>query len=214
MTATNSIQSIMETTLETIKNSIDSNTIVGNPIKAESSVIVPISKVTVGFGIGGGEYNKNNKKDIKYDANFAGGSGGAITISPVAFVVVENGETRLISLEDNINLVDNILTVTPRIIDKVQKILKHDKNNDKNNDKDVKFQEDIDKKEASSKMQLKRIREQQGLSLRALSELAGVPQRTIEDLERRDDGRVSTMIKLTDALGVTLDELCRDEAAE
>ena len=136
MTATNSIQSIMETTLETIKNSIDSNTIVGNPIKAESSVIVPISKVTVGFGIGGGEYNKNNKKDIKYDANFAGGSGGAITISPVAFVVVENGETRLISLEDNINLVDNILTVTPRIIDKVQKILKHDSN--------VKFQEDMD----------------------------------------------------------------------
>lgn len=63
-------------------------------------------------------------------------------------------------------------------------------------------------------MQLKRIREQQGLSLRALSELSGVPQRTIEDLERRDDGRVSTLIKLADALNVTLDELCRDEVAE
>ena len=136
MTATNSIQSIMETTLETIKNSIDSNTIVGNPIKAETSVIVPISKVTVGFGIGGGEYNKSCKTNTNCDANFAGGSGGAITISPVAFVVVENGETRLISLEDNINLVDNILTVTPRIIDKVQRILKHDSN--------VKFQEDMD----------------------------------------------------------------------
>ena len=126
MTATNSIQSIMETTLETIKNSIDSNTIVGNPIKAEESIIVPISKVTVGFGIGGGEYNKNNKN---YDTNFAGGSGGAITISPVAFVV-ENGETRLLSLEDNINLVDNILTVTPRIIDKVQRIIKPENSND------------------------------------------------------------------------------------
>lgn len=136
MTATNSIQSIMETTLETIKNSIDSNTIVGNPIKAEASVIVPISKVTVGFGIGGGEYNKSCKTNINCDTNFAGGSGGAITISPVAFVVVENGETRLISLEDNVNLVDNILTVTPRIIDKVQRILKHDSN--------VKFQEDMD----------------------------------------------------------------------
>lgn len=136
MTATNSIQSIMETTLETIKNSIDSNTIVGNPIKAEASVIVPISKVTVGFGIGGGEYNKNCKSDINHDTNFAGGSGGAVTISPVAFVVVEKGETRLISLEDNVNLVDNILTVTPRIIDKVQRILKHDN--------DIKFQEDID----------------------------------------------------------------------
>ncbi|MPM94987.1 putative spore protein YtfJ [bioreactor metagenome] len=136
MTATNSIQSIMETTLETIKNSIDSNTIVGNPIKAEASVIVPISKVTVGFGIGGGEYNKNCEMETKFDTNFAGGSGGAITISPVAFVVVEKGETRLISLEDNVNLVDNILTVTPKIIDKVQKFLKHDSN--------VKFQEDID----------------------------------------------------------------------
>lgn len=136
MTATNSIQSIMETTLETIKNSIDSNTIVGNPIKAESSVIVPISKVTVGFGIGGGEYNKSCKTNINHDTNFAGASGGAINIYPVAFVVVENGETRLISLEDNVNLVDNILTITPKIIDKVQRIFKHDN--------DVKFQDDID----------------------------------------------------------------------
>lgn len=136
MTATNSIQSIMETTLETIKNSIDSNTIVGNPIKAEASVIVPISKVTVGFGIGGGEYNKSCKTNTNSDTNFAGGSGGAVTISPVAFVVVENGETRLISLEDNVNLVDNILTVTPKIIEKVQKILKHDSH--------MKFQDDID----------------------------------------------------------------------
>ncbi|WP_455538238.1 GerW family sporulation protein [Terrisporobacter sp.] len=138
MRATNSIQSIMETTLETIKNSIDSNTIVGSPIKSESSVIVPISKVTVGFGIGGGEYNKNCRRDTAYDTNFAGGSGGAITICPVAFVVVENGETRLISLEDNINIVDNILTVTPKIIDKIQKILKH------NSDKEVEFQEDLE----------------------------------------------------------------------
>lgn len=139
MTAINSIQSIMETTVETIKNAIDSNTIVGTPIKAEESVIVPISKVTVGFGIGGGEYNKNIKNNTNCDTNFAGLSGGAITISPVAFVVVEKGETRLISLEDNVNLVDNILTVTPRIIDKVQRILKHDNN--------VKFQEDLSDEE-------------------------------------------------------------------
>lgn len=137
MTAINSIQSIMETTIETIKNSIDSNTIVGNPIKTQSSVIVPISKVTVGFGIGGGEYNTYKKAEVSREPNFAGASGGAITISPVAFVVVENDETRLISLDDNANLVDNILTVTPRIIEKVQRILKHDSN--------VKFQEDINK---------------------------------------------------------------------
>lgn len=63
-------------------------------------------------------------------------------------------------------------------------------------------------------MNLKQIRMEKALSIRSLSELSGVPQRTIEDLERRDDGRVSTLIKLADALEVTLDELCRNKVAE
>lgn len=63
-------------------------------------------------------------------------------------------------------------------------------------------------------MRLKEIRTAQGLSVPKLVELSGVPRRTIQDLEARDDGRISTAIKLADALGVTLDELCRDEAAE
>jgi len=59
-------------------------------------------------------------------------------------------------------------------------------------------------------MKLRTIRKDKGLSVPALSKLSGVPIRTIEDLERRGDGRVSTLIKLADALDVTLDELCRD----
>ena len=58
-------------------------------------------------------------------------------------------------------------------------------------------------------MNLKRIRLEKGLSVAELSRLSGVPVRTIEDLEKRGDGRVSTLIKLADALSVTLDELCR-----
>ena len=63
-------------------------------------------------------------------------------------------------------------------------------------------------------MRLKEIRTEKGLSVPKLVELSGVPRRTIQDLEARGDGRVSTAIKLADALGVTLDELCRDEVAE
>ena len=58
-------------------------------------------------------------------------------------------------------------------------------------------------------MKLKKIRLEKGLSVPELSRLSGVPVRTIEDLEKRGDGRVSTLIKLADALSVTLDELCR-----
>ncbi|WP_394911984.1 helix-turn-helix domain-containing protein [uncultured Robinsoniella sp.] len=59
-------------------------------------------------------------------------------------------------------------------------------------------------------MKLKQIRNDKGLSIRALSELASVPQRTIEDIERFNRCKVDTAIKLADALDVTLDELCRD----
>ena len=58
-------------------------------------------------------------------------------------------------------------------------------------------------------MKLKKIRLEKGLSVSELSRLSGVPVRTIEDLEKRKDGRVSTLIKLADTLSVTLDELCR-----
>lgn len=63
-------------------------------------------------------------------------------------------------------------------------------------------------------MRLKEIRNQRGISVPQLVELSGVPRRTIQDLEARGDGRISTAIKLADALGITLDELCKDEAAE
>lgn len=59
-------------------------------------------------------------------------------------------------------------------------------------------------------MRLKEIRNRNNLSMRALSELSGVPLRTIEDIERFDRCKVDTAIKLADALEVTLDELCRD----
>ncbi len=58
-------------------------------------------------------------------------------------------------------------------------------------------------------MKLKEIRIEKGLSVPQLVELSNVPRRTIQDIEKRGDGRVSTMIKLADALCVSLDELCR-----
>lgn len=58
-------------------------------------------------------------------------------------------------------------------------------------------------------MNLKQIRNEKGLSIRQLSELASVPVRTIEDIERFDRCKVDTALKLSDALNVTMDELCR-----
>lgn len=59
-------------------------------------------------------------------------------------------------------------------------------------------------------MRLKEIRQNKNLSVPQLVELSGVPRRTIQDIEKKHEAKVSTMIKLADALEVTLDELCRD----
>jgi sporulation protein YtfJ len=127
MRSASSIKDLMDTTLDSIRTTIDANTIIGDPIKAENTIVVPISKVTIGFGIGGGEYTRGQSNDKKEDrnlddSNFAGGSAGAISLQPVAFVVVENGETRLMSLDHSINMVDNILSVTPKVLEKIQKL--------------------------------------------------------------------------------------------
>lgn len=63
-------------------------------------------------------------------------------------------------------------------------------------------------------MRLKEIRTQRGLSVPKLVELSGVPRRTIQEIENRNDCRVSTAIQLADSLGITLDELCRDHIPE
>lgn len=59
-------------------------------------------------------------------------------------------------------------------------------------------------------MNVRKIRLEQGLSVPALSKLSGVPIRTIEDLEKREDCKVSTAVKLSVALGVSLDQLCKE----
>ena len=63
-------------------------------------------------------------------------------------------------------------------------------------------------------MNLKQIRVQQGLSVPKLVELSGVPRRTIQDIEKNDECKVSTAIKLAKALNVTLDELCLPPSTE
>ena len=131
--ATNSIKSLMDTTLDTIKGVIDANTIIGDPIRNNNTIVVPISKITIGFGIGGGEYSKGyDKKDTStsQEPGFAGGSGAAISVQPVAFVVVENEETRLMSLDHNINMIDTVLNITPKVIEKIQNMKKGKQNDD------------------------------------------------------------------------------------
>lgn len=111
------ISGLMNTTLEKIRQMVDSNTIIGNPINtADGSTILPVSKVTFGFTSGGSDFvSSKSPKDL-----FGGGSGAGVSIQPVAFLVIQNGNVKMLQIADNnTSSLDRALNMLPDIVDKV-----------------------------------------------------------------------------------------------
>lgn len=122
------IEGIMYTALQGLKDMIDVNTIVGDAITSpDGSVIIPISKVAIGFGVGGSEFEKFNAKKSSADepkSMFGGATGGGISLTPEAFLVVGNGKIRMISVTPHNSIYDRLLDFAPDAIDKVAEIFK------------------------------------------------------------------------------------------
>lgn len=115
------IQGLMRTAMENIKQMVDVNTIIGDPVETpDGSVILPISKVGFGFAAGGSEfqYDRDHPGTLSYP--FGGGSGGGVSITPVAFLVVGKQGIRSIPLENSTHLYDRILDSVPQFVDKMQ----------------------------------------------------------------------------------------------
>lgn len=121
------IQGLMDVTLEKIKGMVDSNTIIGNPINmADGTMILPVSKVSFGFASGGSDFPSKTPKDL-----FGGGSGAGVSISPIAFLVVREGNVRLLQLSDTSNSLDRAIGMMPEMVDKVSDLFsKKDKSNE------------------------------------------------------------------------------------
>ncbi|HHY90383.1 MAG TPA: sporulation protein YtfJ, partial [Clostridiales bacterium] len=107
---------------------IDVNTIVGDPVEApDGTVIIPISRVTFGFASGGGEYlssqdasTQNNDMGEEQKFPFAGGTGAGVSVQPVAFLVVGNAQMKLLPVDQNATLIDNLMSLVPQLLDKIQ----------------------------------------------------------------------------------------------
>lgn len=113
------IQGMAESILENINQMVDVNTIVGEPIITPSGVtIIPISKVSVGFGLGGGDFRPKTPEERKCTP-FGGGGGGALTITPIAFLTVSGENVKLITIDRNETTVDKALAMAPEMVDKV-----------------------------------------------------------------------------------------------
>ena len=113
------VQNVMNTAMQNIKDMIDVNTIIGNPITApDGTMIIPVSRVGVGFASGGSDLNS---KATPENTHFGGGSGAGISINPVAFLVVSSkGDVSVIPINSNGAGLDKLVASVPEVIEQVK----------------------------------------------------------------------------------------------
>lgn len=119
------VESLMKTTMESIKNMIDVNTVVGDPVETkDGTVIVPVSKVSLAFISGGGEYpgkaEKEDEERAKYP--FAGGGGAGVTVQPIGFLATSNGQLRVIPVRYS-SAADRIVDMVPNLLNNIEEYL-------------------------------------------------------------------------------------------
>ena len=108
------IEGMMNVSMEKIRQMVDTNTVIGNPIHAdEHTTIIPVSKVSFGFASGGSDLPTKNDKET-----FGGAGGAGITMEPLAFLVIHDGDVRLIQLS-GIDSINGIVNAIPGVVDKV-----------------------------------------------------------------------------------------------
>ncbi len=118
------IESLIDVSLDKIRTLIDVNCVIGNAISMpDGSSIIPISKVSVGFVAGGGEYNDLNGKRNAADFPMAGGTGGGFTVQPIGFFVVEKDKFKIIHADKStayLGLIKNAAEVLKKFVEKKQ----------------------------------------------------------------------------------------------
>lgn len=122
------LEALVKTATEKIKEMIDTETVIGTPITTSNgTTIIPVSKVSVGFGSGGSDLPTKQTKDL-----FGGGAGGGVTIQPLAFItVLPDGNVKLLQLTVNAPKENAALAMIPDIVDKISDMISKPKKDGK-----------------------------------------------------------------------------------
>lgn len=123
------VENLMRSTIENLRNIIDANTVVGEPIETkDGTCIIPVSKLSFGFVSGGSEFMSpiNNTEKVSYP--FGGGSGSGVSVKPITFLVIKDDMVRMIPIEHD-NTYDRIVDNIPQVLDMIKNLVKDISNN-------------------------------------------------------------------------------------
>ena len=124
------LEGLMGTTIEKINQMVDVNTVIGTPITSpDGTIIIPVSKVSYGFASGGSSFAVKSapNKDL-----FGGGAGAGVSINPIAFIVISNGDAKVRTIDEpNSTTAEKAIAMAPDVIDKIVGIFNKDKKEEK-----------------------------------------------------------------------------------
>ena len=120
-----SVSDFVSATMEKVREIIDANTIIGNPIKTDDGItLIPVSKVSFGFAGGGTDFQTKHSAPGKNDP-FGGGTGAGVKLEPVAFLVIKNGNVRIMNVAAPASTTaDRILEMIPDAVDRIEGMIK------------------------------------------------------------------------------------------
>ncbi len=128
-TTNETINDLINSSMEKIKTIVDSSTIVGEKVTTDDgTTIIPISKVSVGYVVGGGEYADLSSRRVANHFPMAGGSSGGMSITPVGFLVITSSEVNFVNVE-NKSLYQTMLNLFNTLISKMDKAEDNDEKN-------------------------------------------------------------------------------------
>lgn len=124
------IQGLMTTAMENLKEMIEVNTIIGDPVECpDGSIIIPVSKVGFGFAAGGSEFQMSGDNGSEDEGSsesylpFGGGSGGGVSLNPVAFLIVNSKGVKMVHLDESTHIYEKMIEYAPKAVEKIQQIL-------------------------------------------------------------------------------------------
>lgn len=102
-----------------VRDMMDANTVVGQPIEAGGVTVIPVCKISIGYGSGGSDFAQKNQKPENPNA-FGGGAGMGVSITPISFLVIRDGNVRMVSVDQPASTVaDRVIDLVPGVVDKV-----------------------------------------------------------------------------------------------
>lgn len=113
----NNIKGIMDTTMDKLRTMVEADTIIGTPLTVDGITLIPVSRVSFGMATGGSDFPSKTQSSL-----FGGGGGAGVSINPVAFIAIKNGNVHMMPIYNELTAAEKAINMAPELIDKVREL--------------------------------------------------------------------------------------------